>query len=242
MVSVVRLDIEYDGSAFAGWACQPGKRTVEGELERVLATLLPEPVSLRVAGRTDAGVHALGQVASYYGAPAPLEGINALLPSDVAVLACRPVDDGFDARRDALSRAYRYRVLSRRERSAFERGRSLWWPHTLARDRLHECSALVSGSHDFTAFTPTETHHHRFRRNVLSASWTEDGDVLEFSIEADSFMRHMNRVLVGTMLQVARGRRSVASFAALLEGGHRRDAGPTAPPEGLYFVSARYPR
>ncbi len=239
-MSVVRLDVEYDGTGFAGWALQPGKRTVEAELERVLATLLPQPVSLTVAGRTDAGVHATGQVASYRGAPAPLEGINALLPRDVAVHACRQVADDFDARRDALSRSYRYRVLGRRERSAFEHGRALWWPHRLDRDRLHECAALLPGSHDFTAFTPTEGGHVHFEREVLAAAWSEDGDVVTFSIEANAFMRHMNRVLVGTMLQVAGGRRSLASFADLLEGRHRRDAGPTAPPHGLYLVAARY--
>src|SRR5215218_6772488 len=162
-----RLDIEYDGTAFAGWARQPGHRTVQGELERALAVVLRAPVALTVAGRTDRGVHAWGQVASYEGEPAPARSLNALLDRDVAVTASRAVADGFDARRHARSRTYCYRVLRRRERSAFERARALWWPHRLDRDALHECAALICGTHDFTAFTPTETDHVRFERDVL---------------------------------------------------------------------------
>jgi tRNA pseudouridine38-40 synthase len=121
-----------------------------------------------------------------------------------------------------------------------EAGRALWWPHRLEREVLAECAALLPGTHDFTAFTPTETYHVRFARDVLAARWTQDGDMLAFEIEADTFMRHMNRVLVGTMLQVAAGRRSLADFERLLGGAHRRDAGPTAPPHGLCLTSVRY--
>ena len=156
------------------------------------------------------------------------------------MLASARAADGFDARGDARSRTYCYRVLQRRERSVFERGRALWWPHRLDRDALHACAALLPGTHDFTAFTPTETDHVRFSRDVLGARWEEQPDLLEFWIEADTFMRHMNRALVGTMLEVAGGRRSVENFAALLEGRPRADAGPTAPPHGLYLASVAY--
>jgi tRNA pseudouridine38-40 synthase len=148
--------------------------------------------------------------------------------------------DGFDARRDARSRRYRYRVLASGTPSVFEHRRALWWPHTMDRDLLQRCAELLPGTHDFTAFTPTETYHERFERDVFAARWIDDGPVLSFEIEADTFMRHMNRVLVGTMLQVAGGRRSLESFESLLNGAHRRDAGPTAPAHGLYLVAVRY--
>ena len=235
-----RLDIEYDGTAFAGWARQPGHRTVQGELERALAVVLRAPVALTVAGRTDRGVHAWGQVASYEGELAPTRSLNALLDRDVAVTASGAVADGFDARRHARSRTYCYRVLHRAERSAFDAGRALWWPHRLDRDALHACAALLPGTHDFTAFTPTETDHVRFERDVAAARWEERGDVLEFWIEADTFMRHMNRVLVGTLLEVALGRRTVEGFTALLRGAPRSAAGATAPAQGLALASVDY--
>jgi tRNA pseudouridine38-40 synthase len=234
-----RLLLEYDGSRFAGWARQPGARTVQACVEEALAVVLREEFALTVAGRTDAGVHAWGQVASYDGPPAGVDSLNALLPEDVAVLSC--VDaPGFDARRDATSRAYCYRVLARRPRGALERGRALHWPHRLDVAGLQACATALVGTHDFTAFTPTETDHVRFDRDVYAASWRAAGDLLEFWIEADTFMRHMNRVLVGTMLQVASGRRSVASFDELLGGRPRAEAGPTAPAYGLYLAGVGY--
>lgn len=237
---VTRLTLEYDGRDFAGWARQPGRRTVEDALERALAIVLRQPVGLMVAGRTDAGVHAWAQVASYGGPPADPHRLNALLPDDVAVLDVRTAPPGFSARHDATSRAYRYRLLVRRTRSAHERGRALWWPHRIDREALDACAAALVGIHDFTAFTPTETDHVRFRRDVAYAGWRAHGDVLEFTIEADAFMRNMNRVLVGTMLEVAGGRRSIAQFAALLEGAARSSAGVTAPPHGLYLAGVGY--
>jgi tRNA pseudouridine38-40 synthase len=236
-----RLLIEYDGTHFAGWARQPGLRTVQGELERALATLLRDPAHLTVAGRTDRGVHAWGQVASYSGPPADLQGLNALTPSDIAVLESREAPEGFDARRDATSRTYCFRVLARRAPSVFERGRALHWPARIERDALHACAEAIRGQHDFTAFTPTETDHVHFHRRILDASWREHGDLLEFWITADAFMRHMNRVLVGTMLEVAGGRRSVEEFTTLLDGRPRAAAGPTAPPHGLHFARVDYP-
>jgi tRNA pseudouridine38-40 synthase len=235
-----KITLAYDGSPFMGWAVQPGERTVEGELRAALATVLREPVALTVAGRTDRGVHALGQVVSYVGELPRLRSVNALLPPEISVLAAERAPDGFSARHDARSRAYRYRILARSAPSPFERGRALWHPYPFDEAVLHACAALLPGTHDFTAFTPTQTEHVRFERDVFAARWERDGESLEFWITADTFMRHMNRALVGTMLEVATGRRSVESFAELLTGRPRAEAGDTAPAHGLYLASVAY--
>ena len=286
-------------------------RTVAGEVERALSVLLAlESVSLVVAGRTDAGVHAWGQVASYDGPVVAVRSLNALLPADVSVLSCEEAAPGFDARRDATSRAYCYRVLLRRPRSVFEGGRALWWPRRLEFPQLALCASALVGTHDFTAFTPTDTEHVRFSRDVFAAFWrwgggagdgmggrsllalggaggmgtfriggppggaaaaegrrtpegTREGrrmaegrrmpegrrtpegtsaHILEFWIEADAFMRQMIRVLIGTMLEVGGGRRSVESFVSLLSGSPRSAAGRTAPAHGLYLAGVGYGR
>lgn len=240
----VRLDIEYDGSEFRGWARQPGLRTVQGELETALATVLREEIQLTVAGRTDTGVHARGQVASFITsaeAPADLaRRLNGVGPDDVAVLAAAEVADGFDARHDARARSYRYRLLARSAPSPFEQGRALWWPHRVDHAALDACAAALLGTHDFTAFTPTQTDHVRFDRDVFAAAWEQEGEVLSFLITADAFMRNMVRALVGTMLGVSSGHRSVEGFIQLLQGAPRSEGGDTAPPHGLYLESVNY--
>jgi tRNA pseudouridine38-40 synthase len=240
-----RLDIEYDGSGFSGWARQPGARTVQAELEVALETILRRPVALTVAGRTDAGVHAWGQVASF-GTDAEVPGdllrrLNGITATDIAVTAATPAPEGFDARNDATSRSYRYRLHTRRPSSPFEQGRALWWPHRVDREGLDACAAALLGRHDFTAFTPSQTDHVHFERRILAAAWEDHpGDILAFRVSADAFMRNMVRILVGTMLEVASGRRGVESFTALLAGASRPEAGETAPPHGLYLESVSY--
>ena len=250
-----RLDIAYDGGGFRGWAAQPGLRTVQGEIEAALGTILGEQPSLTVAGRTDAGVHAWGQVASFEaeGVPEGLAGkLNGLLPGDVSVIAAPPAPDGFDARRDARSRTYCYRVLNRPAPSPFERGRALWRSAPLDLDALQSAAASLPGTHDFTAFTPTETDHVRFERDILRAEWLVEPppaadakqstrpEIVCFWVEADAFMRNMVRILVGTMLEVASGRRDCDDFTSLLEGAPRERAGETAPAHGLYLASVQY--
>jgi tRNA pseudouridine38-40 synthase len=244
------MNLAYHGAGFAGWAAQPGMRTVQGELEGALERIVGTATPLTVAGRTDAGVHAWGQVASFQIDGDPPEelgrALNSLTGPDLAVLSAEPAAKGFDARRDARSRTYCYRVLSDRTPNPFEAAVSLFWPHRVDRAALASCGDALRGTHDFTAFTPTQTEHIRFERNILRADWHEkpavlgEGTVLELWIEADAFMRNMVRVLVGTMLEVAGGRRSFRDFESLLHGASRERAGDTARAHGLHLASVRY--
>jgi tRNA pseudouridine38-40 synthase len=240
-VARLKLTVEYDGTDFHGWAVQPELRTVEGVLRDALDAVFPRFDKLAVAGRTDTGVHALGNVVSLDvdgGPPSSraAAALNSVLPDDLAAVSAGNAPADFHARHSARSRSYRYRIWRRREPSPFERRRAWWYyPHRLDEERLADAADLLVGEHDFRAFTPTESQHQVFTRTVTEAAWHRRGDALEFEITADSFLRHMVRTLVGTMLELPPER-----IAPLLQGRDRSEAGSTAPPWGLYLTSVSY--
>jgi tRNA pseudouridine38-40 synthase len=243
-VRILRLVVEYDGADFAGWAAQPGLRTIEDTLAAGLRTVLREDVRLSVAGRTDAGVHATGQVVSIAttnAIPARrlLKACPALLPHDVSVRSVEEMPEGFDARRDAVARRYEYRILTGPP-SPLRRGRVLQHPGTLDLDALSAAARLIEGRHDFRAFTPSQTEHVFFARTVHVCRWDVRDDELVLTIEANAFLRHMVRILVGTVLLVGRGLWTVDRLTPLLRGAPRGAAGPTAPPHPLTLVGVTY--
>jgi len=240
-----RIDLQYDGSVFYGWARQPGLPTVQGALEEALRRILGEVPVLRVAGRTDAGVHAHHQVVSMQlsrrvDCMTLARSLDALTPPEMGLLNCVETPETFDARRDALSRTYRYFIYTERFVDPFIR-RYVWripWKPDVG--LLGALASQAEGKHDFRAFTPTETEHVFFHRTVIRCAWKWAEPLLEFKIEANAFLRHMVRSLVGTMIGIARGGSSQESFQALLKGAPRSRAGPTAPAHGLFLWRVKY--
>jgi tRNA pseudouridine38-40 synthase len=243
----LRLVVQYDGTAFEGWQLQPRGPTIQGELERALAVVLREAVRVRGAGRTDAGVHAAGQVAAVRVArlPADLDrlrtSVNALLPETIVVTEIEPVADAFDPRRDARRRCYAYRIWRAPAPSPFWRRYAwhLWGP--LDVDAMQAGAAAVVGEHDFRALRARDAEPVRSTvRHVYESRFETRGALLVYRIEANAFLKHMVRTLMGTFVEIGRGQRSAASVPALLATGDRREAGATAPAHGLVLESVRY--
>lgn len=239
----IRLTLEYDGTAFSGWQFQPGRRTVQGVLEEKLSALLKERVPVIGSGRTDAGVHALGQAANFKtGRDVPLkafrEGLNRLLPNDVAVLKASEASAGFHARFDAKRRLYRFQIITARSPV---RERFAWYvKYGLDFGVLERTAGKILGRHDFTSFSSSQAEVENYTVDVRKAKWRAKGDTLTFEIEADRFLHNMVRILVGTMVDMARGKMDPGSFTDILKAKDRKRAGRTAPPQGLFLVRVAY--
>lgn len=240
------LGVEYDGTAYAGWQFQPHARSVQGELQRALATVADHPVELVGAGRTDAGVHALEMVAHFdTSALRPLHGwvlgANANAAPDVSVLWAHAVPDDFDARRHALARNYRYRILDRARRPALERFRACWVRQPLDVTAMHRAAQSLVAHTDFSAFRAAECQSPTPIRDLTRIVVERSNDAVEITVRANAFLHHMVRNIAGSLILVGRGERPVEWIAEVLAGRDRTRAGPTAPPQGLYFVAAEYP-
>ena len=240
-----KLVLEYDGTRYRGWQVQPAARTVQGEVEAALSRILNTPTRVRVGGRTDAGVHAQGQVASFR-APRSLDparfrhSLNCVLPADVSVRDVAEVSDSFDPRYDARSRVYRYRIWNRPYPSALHVRFAWHVPVPLDRAAMHEAAAVLVGAHDFSSFQGADSVERTPWRTVLRSEIAQDGGFLIYDVEARSFARHMVRNVVGTLIDVGRGALSRDDFRRIFAARDRGQAGATAPPQGLFLVAVRY--
>jgi tRNA pseudouridine38-40 synthase len=241
----LRLLLEYDGGAFHGWQRQPGLRSVQGDLEAAVKVMTGEEVFVRGAGRTDAGVHAMGQVANFRtGARIPtggfLRGLNANLAPDVAVLQVDEVPDAFDARLAARGKHYRYQVWNHLVRSPLYRGRSWHCRAPLDLAAMRAAGALLVGEHDFAAFRASDCERKTTRRLLRRVEVSRQAALLTIDVEGTAFLKHMVRIISGTLVAVGRAELTVAEVAGLLEHGDRTQGGMTAPAAGLTLVSVSY--
>ncbi len=240
-----RITIEYDGSNYFGWQLQAGQDSIQARLEDALGRIFSTPVRVRGSGRTDAGVHARGQVAAFT-LPRPFDlgelrrALNALLPPDIVVLAAAEAADDFDPRRHARSRVYQYRVLNRAIRSAFEYRYSWQVREPLDLDAMNQAARLFVGEHDFAAFRTMGTEVRSTVRRVLVSEWSREGKHFTYTVEASSFLRHMVRTMVAAMVDAGRGRNPPGRISELLESRERAGAPAPAPPAGLFLVEVRY--
>ena len=240
------LLVEFDGSRFHGWQRQVGDATVQEALEDALSAVADRPVRVTAAGRTDAGVHALGMVAHFdppvaRPARAWVRGTNAHLPPGAAVLEAQPVPAAFDARRQALARTYLYRILNRPARPALEAGRMTWGPEPLDPEAMAEGARALVGRHDFSAFRASGCQAAHAVREVQRLAVEASGAEVRVAIRANAFLYNMVRIIVGSLLEVGKGRQPPEWVAEVLAGGDRDRSGPTARPDGLYFAAVHYP-
>jgi tRNA pseudouridine38-40 synthase len=241
----IKLTIEYDGTNYHGWQVQPNRKTIQEILETVIETVLGAKTRVRAGGRTDAGVHALGQVANFICSddidPLRLQrGLNALTPEDIVVKKIEIAPDSFDARRDARSRIYQYRIWNYPWPSAFHRRFSWHIPYPLNLSVIQGGIRFLEGEHNFASFQAADCDAiHSVRRIYRTSLGMEDG-VLVYTIEATAYLRHMVRNIVGTLVELGRVEQSPEAFVRILEARDRKQAGPTAPAHGLFLMEIKY--
>jgi tRNA pseudouridine38-40 synthase len=241
----IKLTLEYDGTNYHGWQIQPQGESIQSVLERAVSTFLGTATRVTGSGRTDAGVHALGQVANFlssreFDRHRILRGLNALTPPDITITDAEIVSDSFDARRDGRSRVYEYRILNRSTPSPFHLNRA-WHVHEpLDLDAMRRAIACLVGEHDFSSFRASGCDAAHPVRKVYGTSLEQYGELLVYNVEATAFLRHMVRNIVGTLVEIGRGSRAPQSFSQLLEARDRIQAGPTAPACGLYLIAVKY--
>lgn len=242
----VRLLLQYDGSPYHGWQVQPGLVTIQGLLQEAATRITGEPAAMRGAGRTDAGVHALGQVAHFRTlSPLPCHdlcrALNALLPRSIAVLDAQDAPPSFDSRYSALAKTYRYRMLLRRCRSPLEEGRLWHIPYPLRIAPMRQAAAALTGRLDFSSFRAAGCASRTAVRNLTDIRLRRSGDHLTIDFTGEGFLRHMVRALVGTLVETGRGRFHPDDMQHILQARDRSRAGLTAPPQGLCLMAVHYP-
>lgn len=240
-----KLIVAYDGTDYHGWQVQARERTVQGVLEDAVARLFGEASRVAAAGRTDAGVHASGQVAAFSSnrersAETVLSGLNALTPTDLSIRSVDLVDEAFDPRRDARSRLYRYRIWNTRWPSPFWRRYTWHLARRLDVERMNAAAHVLVGEHDFTSFQAADCDAEHAVRSISHSQLEGDGEVITYSVEASAFLRHMVRNIMGTLVEVGSGERDVADIEPLLAARDRNLAGATAPASGLFLERVRY--
>lgn len=241
----IKLTVEYDGTNYHGWQIQPNCESIQAVLERAVSTFLGTPTRVTGSGRTDAGVHALGQVVCYFTekehAPHRIRrALNALTPADITIKDVEMVSDSFDPRRDARSRVYEYRILNRPTPSPFHLKRAWYLHEPLDAEAMSAAIPCLLGEHDFSSFRAAGCDAAHPMRIVYHTALARRGELLVYSIEATAFLRHMVRNIIGTLVEVGRGERSPQSFQDLLGLCDRTQAGDTAPAHGLYLVEVKY--
>jgi len=242
----IKLVIEYEGTHYLGWQVQPNGQTIQGVIQDCLKRLTGEPLQLIGSGRTDAGVHALGQVAHFktesrMDANTFQRALNSLLPKDIVIRRAEEVEAEFHARRSAKSKVYEYRILNRTTPPAIDRQYIWYIPQKLNLDEMKKATHSLVGEHDFSAFRSVGSSARSSVRNILQADWKRGkGGLLRFEIEATGFLKQMVRAIVGTLVEVGRGKISVQDFKRILDSKDRKEAGPTAPAHGLFLNEVKY--